>query len=99
LNKTASLREIETKYRPEPPSACFMPRVRLQFRKPEPRICRLSGRQLLDVSVMRELAIMRRLTTAVLLIAASDLRFLAFLIPLRISTEERFVLNCFALTL
>jgi len=48
---------------------------------------------------MQELAIMRRLTTAVLLIAASDLRFLAFLIPLRIPTEERFVLNCFALTL
>ena len=48
---------------------------------------------------MQELAIMRRLTTAVLLVAASDLRFFAFLIPLRIPTEERFVLNCFALTL
>jgi hypothetical protein len=98
-NKTASLRDIEVKYRPEPSSVCFIPRVRLQFRKPEPRIRRLSGRQFLDVSVMQELAIMRRLTTAVLLIAASDLRFLGFLIPLRIPTEERFVLNCFALTL
>jgi len=71
----------------------------LQFRKPEPRIRRLSWHQLLDVSVMQELAIMRRLTTAVLLVAAPDLRFFAFLIPLRIPTEERFVLNCFALTL
>jgi len=77
----------------------FIPRVYLQFRKPEPRIRRLSWRQLLDVSVMQELAIMRRLTTAVLLVAAPDLRFFAFLIPLRIPTEERFVLNCFALTL
>jgi hypothetical protein len=50
----------------------FIPRACLQFRKPEPRIRRLSWRQLLDVSVMQELAIMRRLTTAVLLVAASD---------------------------
>jgi hypothetical protein len=87
------------KYRSEPTFVCFIPRARLQFGKPEPRIRRLSWRQLLDVSVMQEPAIMRRLTTAVLLIAASDLRFLAFVIPLRIPTEERFVLNCFALTL
>jgi len=88
LNKTASLREIETKHRPEPPSACFIPRVCLQFRKPEPRIRRLSGRQLLDAAVMRELAIMRRLTTAVLFIAASELLFLVFLILLCIPTES-----------
>jgi hypothetical protein len=68
-NKTASLRDIEVKYRPEPTSACFIPRVRLQFRKSEPRIRRLSWRQLLDVPLMQELAIMRRLTTAVLFIA------------------------------
>src|SRR5437016_3618233 len=67
--KTASLREIEVKYRPEPTSACFIPRARLQFRKPEPRIRRLAWRQLLDVPVMQELAIMRQLTIAVLFIA------------------------------
>ncbi len=72
----------------DPPSACFIPRVCLQFRKPEPRIRRLSGRQLLDASVMRELAIMRRLTTAVLFIAASELLFLVFLILLCIPTES-----------
>ena len=137
-NKTASLRDIEVKYRSEPTSVCFIPRARLQFRKPEPRIRRLSWRQFLDVSVMQELAIMRRLTTAVLFIplnlfppialtqtklpdqsqssspakqqVASRDRvpiseqhrtcpFLGFLILLCIPAEERFALNCFALTL
>ncbi len=37
---------------------------------------------------MRELAIMRRLTTAVLFIAASELLFLVFLILLCIPTES-----------
>jgi hypothetical protein len=68
-NKTTSLRDIEVKYRPEPTSACFVPRGRLQFRKTEPRIRRLFWRQLLDVPVILELAIMRRLTTPVLFIA------------------------------
>jgi len=87
-NKTASLRDIEVKYRSEPTSVCFIPRARLQFRKRESRIRRLSWRQFLDVSVMQELAIMRRLTTAVLFIAASELLFLVFLILLCIPTES-----------
>lgn len=68
-NKTASLRDMEVKNGPEPTSACFIPRVRLQFRKPEPQIRLLSGPQLLDVPVMQEPAIMRRLITAALFIA------------------------------
>jgi hypothetical protein len=62
-NKTASLRDIEVKYRPEPTSACFILPVPLQFMNLEPRIRRLSWRQLLDVPVLQELAIMQRLAT------------------------------------
>jgi hypothetical protein len=45
------------KYRLEPKSAYFIPRVRSQVRKPEPQIRRVSWRQLLDVSVMQELGV------------------------------------------
>jgi hypothetical protein len=45
------------KYRLEPKSAYFIPRVRSQVRKAEPQIRSLSWRQLLDVSVMQEQAV------------------------------------------